>query len=306
MVSADARKKAAPAVLPALQTMIGLFVELKGAQPTMAPQIDQQMVELRMLQLVFGDPGAQEENAKAVAAGNVVAAGTRAAANYIVATDDPTRLQAITAFDTALQRDPGNDSLGTDLEFMINFGVNGIAPSPTINAKLLSIVQNDAKGSNVPPLRELLESQIKLQGMENKPLTLEGIQENGAQFSTAQWKGKVILVDFWATWCPPCVSEIPAIEKNYAEYHAKGLEVVGVSSDNSDDDLKKFLSANPDMVWPQLFDAKSPGLHALAKQYEIIALPAMFLIDRNGILRTSQAAAKMDEMIPQLLAEKVK
>ena len=304
--SVEARKKAAPVVIPALQTMIGLFGELKGAQPAMAAQVDQQIVELRTLGLVFGDPQAIDTNAKAVAAGDALASAEQAASNYVIATDDAGRLKAIDSYDAALKRDPANDSLVGLLGFVIGVGADGGTPSPAINNKLLSIAQNDAKGASAQEMARELDSQMKLKAMENKPLTLTQVQVDGSPFSTAQWKGKVILVDFWATWCGPCMAEMPRVKKMYADYHAKGLEVLGVPGDNSADDLKKFLASSPDVPWPQLFDAKAPGWNALATQYGIIAIPTMFLIDRDGILRSVEARATMDVMVPQLLAEKAK
>ena len=137
----------------------------------------------------------------------------------------------------------------------------------------------------------------------NKPLVIEATAVDGSKFSSAAWKGKVILVDFWATWCPPCRAELPEIQKAYTEYHGKGLEIVGVSSDRDVDDLKGFLSQNPAMPWPQLFEPSKPGWHPLADQYGIERLPTMFLIDRKGVVRSVTAHEDYKSMIPKLLAE---
>jgi thiol-disulfide isomerase/thioredoxin len=113
----------------------------------------------------------------------------------------------------------------------------------------------------------------------------------------------VVLLNFWATWCAPCKDDLPVLKKLYAQYHAQGLEVVGVSCDNDGQELVKFMGQNRDMPWPQLFDASQPGWHALANQYGINQIPAMFLIDRKGVLRSAEAHDKLDKLVPELIKE---
>ena len=79
--------------------------------------------------------------------------------------------------------------------------------------------------------------------------------------------------------------------------------MLGVSCDNSGADLKKFLSDNPDMPWPQLFDEKTAGWHPLAKEYGINGIPTMFLIDKKGVVRSVKARENFEELIPKMLAE---
>ena len=124
---------------------------------------------------------------------------------------------------------------------------------------------------------------------------------------TKDWKGKVILVDFWATWCGPCIAELPKVKKIYKDYHDKGLEILGVSCDSEAGELKGFIAKNPDMPWPQLFDAQqNPKLnwHPLAKEYGINGIPTMFLIDKKGVVRTVEARQEFEELIPKMLQEK--
>src|SRR5262249_7297087 len=149
-----------------------------------------------------------------------------------------------------------------------------------------------------------LAAQKKLQSMENKPLTIKGTRNDGTPFSTARWKGKVILVDFWSTWCLPCVNALPQVKKAYADYHDKGLEVLGVSAAYNAEDLRSFLDRNKDISWPQIFEAENPGAHTLAKSYGILAMPTRFLIDRKGVLRSITTREDFDETIRKLLAER--
>ncbi|ACB75378.1 TlpA family protein disulfide reductase [Opitutus terrae] len=103
---------------------------------------------------------------------------------------------------------------------------------------------------------------------------------NGAPLSISGLKGKVVLVDFWATWCGPCVAELPNVLAAYGKYHDKGFEIVGISLDRSEDALKKFI-AEKQMTWPQYFDGKAWD-SKLGRQYGITSIPATFLLDRDG------------------------
>jgi thiol-disulfide isomerase/thioredoxin len=141
---------------------------------------------------------------------------------------------------------------------------------------------------------------------ENKPCVISGTKPDGTKFTTADWKGKVVLIDFWATWCGPCLGELPHVKKMYATYHDKGLEILGVSNDYTAGALTKFLADKPDMPWPQLFDAAAAAKqqwNPITQGFGINGIPTMFLIDKKGILRSVSARENMDDLIPKLLAE---
>ncbi|MBI3817688.1 MAG: TlpA family protein disulfide reductase [Planctomycetes bacterium] len=138
----------------------------------------------------------------------------------------------------------------------------------------------------------------------NKPFALADKLADGGDFTTESMKGKVVLVDFWATWCGPCMEAMPDVEEMYKKYHADGLEVVGVSSDKDPADLKQFMEKRKTAPWPQMFDANKPGWHRFVEELGIDGIPRMLLIDRKGILRSIHAHEVMAEMIPKLLAEK--
>lgn len=103
---------------------------------------------------------------------------------------------------------------------------------------------------------------------------------NGKTVTLAQYKGKVILLNFWASWCHACKSEMSSMNDLYRSYKDKGLEVFAVSIDNSERSLKSFLSKEA-VSFPVLFDKNGEGYF---EQFGVIGLPATFVIDRRGIL----------------------
>jgi peroxiredoxin len=104
----------------------------------------------------------------------------------------------------------------------------------------------------------------------------------GKPLSIADYKGKVLLLDFWATWCGPCVHELPNVIKAYDAYHSKGFDIIGISLDKDEQKLASFTKEK-NMAWRQYFD----GLvwqNKLAVKYGINSIPATFLLDGQGII----------------------
>ena len=102
----------------------------------------------------------------------------------------------------------------------------------------------------------------------------------GKSMSVANFKGKVVLVDFWATWCGPCVMELPNVIKTYEKHHDQGFEMLGVSLDQDEERLKNFIKEKK-MPWQQFFDGKGWS-NKLAKKYGIQSIPATFLLNGQG------------------------
>jgi cytochrome c biogenesis protein CcmG, thiol:disulfide interchange protein DsbE len=101
----------------------------------------------------------------------------------------------------------------------------------------------------------------------------------GKNISLSAFKGKVVLLNFWATWCPPCRAEMPALNKLYREKKNRGLEIIAVSTDRSVSSVKDFLEKHK-VDFPILFDED----RSAAKLYRVFSMPTTFLIDRNGTI----------------------
>lgn len=134
-----------------------------------------------------------------------------------------------------------------------------------------------------------------------KPFAFSFTDIRGRKVDTAEMKGKVILVEFWASWCAPCVMSLPELKYIYEKYHPKGLEIIGVNLDTDRRQVDAFLKTHK-IPWPQYYDGKAWNT-PLARKYGITGIPTMFLVDKKGVLRSIDAHGQLQSEIAKLLAE---
>jgi thiol-disulfide isomerase/thioredoxin len=134
-----------------------------------------------------------------------------------------------------------------------------------------------------------------------KPIQLKFTAVDGRAVDLEKMRGKVVLIDFWASWCGPCMAEIPRLRSAYEKLHAKGFEIIGINMDEDKAQMQRVLTSAK-MTWPQCFDGqKWDG--PLARQFGIMSIPALWLIDKRGVLVDLQGEPNLEEKVEKLLKE---
>jgi len=154
--------------------------------------------------------------------------------------------------------------------------------------------------SEDPDIMEAARKSLELMEMRTKPLELSFTAVDGRQVDLADLRGKVVLLDFWATWCPPCIEEAPALAAVYEKYHDQGFEIIGISLDQNQAALENFTKDN-NMPWPQFFDGQGWD-NELAKRFKIQSVPTVWLLDREGKLIDASPRGRLEQSVSAALA----
>ena len=183
-------------------------------------------------------------------------------------------------------------SAGKPQAFTVTETVTSLSTTPTLTAADFTFTPppgatqiadaaptpGSTSGAGTAPQEPLMHDPRLVPGAEPFPVAAKDLR--GKTLTLTQYKGHVLLLDFWATWCGPCVGEMPNVLAAFKKYHAQGFDVVGISLDQSRPALAAFIAHNK-MPWRQVFDGKGWG-SAVPREYGVQAIPFGLLLGRDG------------------------
>ncbi|MDR3638398.1 MAG: TlpA disulfide reductase family protein [Isosphaeraceae bacterium] len=159
-----------------------------------------------------------------------------------------------------------------------------------------------ARYGDSPTLRQKVRDELVRLELIGKPAPGAAVTDvKGSTIRLSDLRGKYVLVDFWATWCAPCVAELPRLQAAYAKYRDAGFEIVGISLDESKGALTDFVKARK-IPWRQVHNASSGG--DLVEAFGVKSIPATFLIDPQGVItRLELRGPVLDQALAKLLRD---
>ncbi len=166
--------------------------------------------------------------------------------------------------------------------------------------QLLNELLEDDEREEMQSLRINLQASIRRLELLGHNFELDEQSLDGKRLRIEDYAGKFIIVDFFATWCEPCLTEVPRIQKHYAKYKDKGLEVIGISLDDDVEALKAYLEGAK-LPWPIVHDDAPEPLDRLQMKFGVSHLPTVLLLNKEGIVVSLEArGAELDRLVQML------
>ncbi|MBQ2791110.1 MAG: TlpA family protein disulfide reductase [Thermoguttaceae bacterium] len=184
--------------------------------------------------------------------------------------------------------------------------LSGVARmNPKVGTRLLNDLCASfaaSKDENRKQIAASLAGQLRFLNLVGNEMKVEGLYLDGTEIDWKSYRGKVVLIDFWATWCGPCVGEIPNMTKMYEKYNAAGFEILGYSLDQDLDALHKFEEERK-LPWKTAsqklsLDSKAKKYVDLSEYYGITGIPTMILVGKDGkVLSTNARGPELERLL---------
>jgi len=298
------RDENAAVVPPLLNKMAELLDEAARTQNVSAANRSQ--MQCLSMSAVFGDKGASKILGDLAASNNLDAKAWLSLSRWVGASGDAKAQEVVLDEVVGLAKDivkanAAQENVADVLMMMSQLG----SANDAMSKKALAVVKEHLTSESAKQAVAKMEAEAAQRAFIGRPIRISGRTHTGANFSIRSWRGKVILVDFWATWCGPCRESRPELKKLYETYNSKGLEIVGVSNDSSDSRVAAFIKEQS-IPWTQLRESTQnddDNEHPFSKQYGVEAIPTVFLIDAKGNLRYVDGHEDLENKVKKLLAE---
>ena len=167
-------------------------------------------------------------------------------------------------------------------------------------AKRILALDKESRNGEIPSNRFQMGSPDKLLGKPAIDFQVKDV--NGADLSLEKYRGKIVLLDFWAVWCAPCRAETPHLKSAYEEFKNREFEIIGISLDHEKSELLAYIEEQ-EIAWPQYLN--EAGENDVAQKYKVMAIPQTFLIDHEGVIRKANLRGHaLEPAIAELLQER--